>query len=327
MIRQIIQYSVILLILAVLIGLLSLNYIAVTAVIIGAVIAWPLVWLVRFVIANWSRIMLPVILVLSLAGCFLYGVYLFPLFLSPSPLPPLIRDYQLTILNPDWKSGVFKIKESVVINPDWISYYHATELPQNIDLPEREVRSIRVGLLSREVRIKPGNADASGEVTITLADGRVLQGGICSFSCGKIDIELQDAPAGSFLGARDADKIKDLSDLKTETISWSVPDPDQGITFAFVPPSFNVVRPIIKPLLGVSALNQWLLGILGLFCALLITPIFKPPAQAPDQNIPVARLYRPPAAITIRRPKQKPDVLIPNTGKEEADIFGLKKKR
>lgn len=327
MIRQIIQYIVIALVLALLIGLLSLNFIAAAAVIVGAVLAWPLYWLVRSIIANWKRVMLPVIILLSLAGCVFYGLYFFPMLLSAVPAPPLINGYYLTITNPDWKAGVFTIQETVVINPDWISFYHGTDLPQSVDLPERKVRSTSLGLLSRQVKIMPDQAGPSGEAVITLPDGRVLKGSICSLTCGKIVIVLHDVPAGSFLAAKDADDIKKAPYINTETVSWSVLDPDQGITFAFVPPPFNVVRPVIEPLLGVSSLNQWLLGILGLISTLLVSPLLKPLLfRAGQKMIDPHPDEQPPAKRKIDT-KRRPPVLIPNTGEQtEADIFGLKKK-
>jgi hypothetical protein len=272
--------------------------------------------------------MLPVIIVFSLAGCILYGLYFFPMFLSAIPAPPLINGYYLTITNPDWKAGVFTIKETVVINPDWISFNHATDLPQSVDLPERKVKSTSIGLLSRQVKIMPDQVGPSGEAAITLPDGRILRGGICSLTCGKIAIILHDVPAGSFLAARDADNIQKAPYINTETVTWSVLDPDQGITFAFVPPPFNIVRPVIEPLLGVSSLSQWLLGILGLISTLLLTPFMKPVLIRPGQKIIGHQVDKQPVTKPQRGIKRKPPVLIPNTGEQtEADLFGLKKKR
>ena len=328
MIRQIIQYIVTALVLALLIGLLSLNFIAAAAVAIGAVLAWPLYWLVRSIIANWARVMLPVIILLSLAGCVFYGLYFFPMFLSAVPAPPLINGYYLTITDPDWKAGVFTIKETVVINPDWISFYHGTGLPQSVDLPERKVRSTSLGLLARQVKIMPDQVGPSGEAAIALPDGRVLKGGICSLTCGKIVIVLHDVPSGSFLAAKDADDIQKAPYINTETVTWSVLDPDQGITFAFVPPPFNIVRPVIEPLLGVSSLDQWLLGILGLISTLLVSPFVKPVLVRAGQKIIGAHPDDRSAAEDRKFTKRKPPVLIPNTGEQtEADLFGLKKKR
>ena len=328
MIRQIIQYIVTALVLALLIGLLSLNFIAAAAVAIGAVLAWPLYWLVRSIIANWARVMLPVIILLSLAGCVFYGLYFFPMFLSAVPAPPLINGYYLTITNPDWKAGVFTIKETVVINQDWISFYHATGLPQSVDLPERKVRSTSLGLLARQVKIMPDQVGPSGEAAITLPDGRILKGDICSLTCGKIVIVLHDVPSGSFLAAKDADDIQEAPYIHTETVSWSVLDPDQGITFAFVPPPFNVVRPVIEPLLGVSSLDQWLLGILGLLSTLLVSPFVKPVLVRAGQKIIGHQVHEQPVTRPQKGIKRKPPVLIPNTGEQtEADIFGLNKKR
>lgn len=87
---------------------------------------------------------------------------------------------------------------------------------------------------------------------------------------------LRDAPRGSFLAAKNAEKMEKHPYMDTETVSWSVMDLEEGITFAFVPPPFHYIRPMIEPLLGVSGLNEWVLGILGLSGSILLTPIVKP---------------------------------------------------
>ncbi len=276
MFLKVTRYSTAVLVLAFLLGLLTLNYSAIAAVIIGAVLAWPCVRLVRIIIANWKRISLPVIVILSILACSLYAIFLFPQFLSPEPPPPLINEYHLTINSPDWQAGVFSIAETVVINPQWVQYHHEPEIPPSVDLPAREVTSTNVGLLTRQVKVTPGRADPSGNTAITLADGRILKGAICSFSCGNIDAKISEAPAGSFLAARNAGKIQKAASAQAETVSWSGFSLDQGITFAFVPPPFNFMGPVIAPLAGVSALNPGILGILGLIGTLLLTPILKP---------------------------------------------------
>ena len=276
MFLKVTRYSTAVLVLAFLSGLLALNYSAIAAVIIGAVLAWPSVRLVRSIIANWKRISLPVIVVLSILGCSLYAIYLLPQFLSPEPPPPLINEYQLTIDSPDWQAGIFSIAETVVIDPQWVEYHHEPEIPTSVVLPAREVTSTHIGLLAREVKIRPGQADASGNTAITLADGRILQGGICSDPCGNIEVKIHDAPAGSFLAAWNAGKIQREASAQAETDSWSGFSLDQGITFSFVPPPFSFMGPVIAPLAGVSALNPGVLGLLGLIGTLLLTPILKP---------------------------------------------------
>jgi hypothetical protein len=83
-------------------------------------------------------------------------------------------------------------------------------------------------------------------------------------------------PQGSFLAARDATDIQKHPYVGTETVTWSVLNLEDELTFAFIPPPFQYVRPIIQPLIGASTLNQWVLGIMGLIGALVISPIVKP---------------------------------------------------
>jgi len=216
----------------------------------------------------------------------------------------------------------------VVINPQWAQYHRETDIPSSVDLLEREVTSTNVGLLTREVRIVPIQVDSSGDATITLPDGRTLKGSICSFSCENIDVELHDAPKGSFLAAKDAEKIQKYPYIDTETVSWSVINLKQGIIFAFVPPPFHHVRPIIEPLLGASALNQWVLGILGLIGTILITPIVKPVILTTAQKTFGSWLDRQSGAKAYEETKKKATIVISGTGKEkEVDVSEKKQKR
>jgi hypothetical protein len=276
MIRQIIRYGIVVTVLAFVAGLLSLNYYAAAVLLLGAALAWPAAWLIRFLARRWKKLLLPSFFALAIAACLLYTRFFAPLYFSALPSQQMINGYHLTISNPDWGSEVFLLKETVILDPQWMEYTHETTLPASLDLPERKVTSSDIGFFTREVMISPGQPDPSGEVIITMPDGSTFKGPMCSFSCDKADIELLDIPRGSFLAARNAVNIQEHFFLDTETISWSVIDLSQGITFAFVRPPFNYVRPVIAPLLSVTALNQWLLGILGSIFTLVITPILRP---------------------------------------------------
>src|SRR3990172_2845181 len=267
MFRHVMGYAIAMLVLAFLVGLVTLNYSAVAALMLGAVISWPVVRLIRFITTNRTRTLFAVVSILAI--CFYSALVLW--FFAPGlglvgnrPPPALINEYYVTIDHSNWQSGIFRIKETVVINPEWVEYYRETNIPTNVDLPEREVASTNVGLLTREIKIIPIQADSSGNGMLALPDGRTLKGSICSFSCKKIYVELHDAPKGSFLAAKDAEKVQKYPYIDTETISWSVINLKQGIAFAFVPPPFHYLRPILEPLLGASSLNQWILGLLGL---------------------------------------------------------------
>jgi hypothetical protein len=330
MFRQVIGYGIAVLVLAFLSGLVTLNYFAAAALILGAIISWPVVRLLRFIVTSRTRILLIVYLSLIIIIASLGMQFL--IFTGPDgligPLPPLINEYYLTIDCSNWQSGVFLIKETVVINPQWAKYQKETDIPSSVELPEREVTSTNVGLLTREVRIMPIQANSSGNAIITLPDGRTLKGSICSFSCENIDIELHDAPKGSFLVAKDAEKTQKYPYIDTETISWSVINLEQGITFAFIPPPFHHIRQIIEPLLGASALNQWVLGILGLICTIFITPIVQPVILTTAQKRFGSWLDRRSEAKAREETKKKATIIISSTGEEkEVDVSEKKQKQ
>ena len=195
--------------------------------------------------------------------------------LPGAPFPPLIDGYHLKIDGSTTASGAFTITEAVDINQEWVARSAKTDIPPAVELPPRQVTSANAGFLAKEVRIDPLQADASGDVSITLPDGRILTGRLCS-SCESTAIELQDVPQGSFLAARDADNVEKHPYVGTETVTWSVLDLREGIRFAYVPPPYQYLRPLLQPLIGASTLNQWVLGLAGLIGTLVVSPIVKP---------------------------------------------------
>ncbi len=283
MLRRITTLVIAMLILAILVGLLALDYSAGAAVAVGVLASLALWWLAARLWGSAravrSRPALAIgcisTLCVSLLASFLWIRWPFRLYMATAPEPPLVESYQVTIQRADGKSGDFLIKETVTINPKWVEYAKAENVPPTVELPERKVTSADVGLLTREVRITPVQANSSAVAVLTLPDGRTLTGRMC-YSCENASVTWRDAPSGSFLGAKDAEGVQKYPYLNTETVSWSVINLEQGVTFAFVPPPFQYVKPVIQPLLGASSLDKWVLGILGLVGTLVISPIVRP---------------------------------------------------
>jgi len=338
--RRTIKYGISILVLAFLLGMAMINYSATIAILIGAITSWLLIRLLSLSDRIRSRILetgltlivivlcVPLFLLLMSrfvpGGPFTRERALLPNEITPPPL--LFKNYYLGIDCSDWKAGIFSIRETININPEWVDYYRETDIPMSIELPERELISKTSGFLAKEVKIIPAQAKPSGQATIELADGRTLEGNICTYSCDHVYVELHDIPAGSFLAAKDSENIQTHPYFNSETISWSVINLKQGIIFAFVPAPFYRFRSIIKPFIGASTWNQWLLSILGWLITMITSPIVRPALMSRLQKRFGPCLDKLPILKTSKDSDKKATIIISSTG-DEKDVVVSEKKR
>jgi hypothetical protein len=191
--------------------------------------------------------------------------------MSPSPI---IREYHVVV--EPMESGRFKIREDIIIElRDVLS--STTEIKElAFSLPEREVASTSRGLLLNEIYIAPLQVSDSGYVSLTLQDGRAMDVLLCTFYCPKTNIEVRDLPKGSFYAAKESQDVKAYPYIDTETVSWSVRDLQEGITFAYVMPPFQQLRPAVDPLIGASSLSHLVVGVIGIALAIIVGPVVKP---------------------------------------------------
>ena len=311
-----------------LLGVASVNYSGAAVLILGAILFWPITRILRFArklvgYRRWIWVLLAVLSILILCGFLglvggLLGI--------GGPLI-LIDEYYVTIERSGLQSHVFTIRESVGIDPRWIEWYKETDIPPSIDLPERQVVSVRAGLLVREVRVAPLQSDSSGHIKITLNDGRTLTGSICTSSCQSAYVELRDFPKNSFLAAKDGKNLQTYPYVNTETVSWSVLNLRRGIVFAFIPPPFHYIKPVIEPFLGASSLNHWVLGFLGLIGTAIITPIVTPVMLPIIQDKLRSRLEQGIGAKPEEGSKKKARIIVSSTGQEKEVDVSEKKAR
>jgi hypothetical protein len=299
-------------ILLLLLGLLFVDYRAALALVIGVGGAWLIVRIARRLGRDrpGRRIVLAAAGVLIVAGVVI-AITAVPRLVSVVGPPPPIA----TQVGPQGAAG----EEAVVIREVAITDYRLTATPrkplaagvvvgeevvfdvyedgeivlagQGMRFPEREVPSERRGFLLREVTIEPLGVGVFGPVSLTLPDGSVEQARLCSSrACPPAHVRLEDFPQNAFFAARGVPEVEIVPYINTEIVTWTVDDVAllaQGVTFAYVPPPFQYLRPFLVPLIGASQFGEWLVGLVGLVGGVVAAPVLMPVLE----NLVIDRIF------------------------------------
>jgi len=264
-------------------------------------------WVPKWKMWEWFTFIILVIIflisILSLPG-------LINLHLPPSP--PVVEKYSVIIEPLDLKMERFRVNEKVF-------FYSSQEVDyinrqMNSSLFEREVTSTNRGLILREVHIAPLQADSFGYVNLTLPDGILLCGRLCTDKCPKSRIELRDFPKNSFYDAKDVNgSINFDSYIDKEKITWSASNLNQGIKFAYIPSPYYYLLPVLKPFVEISSLSQLVIVLLGIIGGLIVTPVVKPVLSNVVKNKIKSWIERPPK----KKPSKKATLIISSKGEEK----------
>ncbi len=193
------------------------------------------------------------------------------------PLSALITAYRMTVDAGDAPASGVTVSEEV-----FYSVYRGAETVYadlSLRLPEREVASAPRGFLLREIAIEPLGSSPYDNLDLPVPDGGSVEARLCnSISCVPATIRLEDFPARSFFAARGVseDQVEVVPYVHTETITWTTRDLSGGITFAYIPPPFQLLRPLLAPLVGASRASEWLVGLVGMVGAVLAGPFIRP---------------------------------------------------
>ena len=254
---------------------LFLTHFQTFALFMGAI---PLSWLIVTVQKNaklikrkWLLLAFFVLLIPLCAALF----YFLIIFFSAANVEQYDKSvYHYSVSITLLENGNFQIVEKAQI----IDHPNGADVePILIELPPsaREISGTKIGLVMNEVTIAPLGLDEEGDVNTTLPDGTPFQGPFCSYSCPETEIELIDFPISFFYTAKNAENLKSLPYLNTETIQWNGVNPDQGISFAYNPYPFplNIITPLLQMLKGIylGESNPYLF--LFLLCCIFV-PVF-----------------------------------------------------
>jgi len=194
--------------------------------------------------------------------------------------PCAIDYYLITIENKDTQLHRFRAQEFISFHPEVFKETQFTPesawVSTSIDghagflLPETELRSSSYGFLLNEVKFESPDVSYS----FAFSDLSLPWNYDFSPSCTEAVIRLRDFPLDAFYAALDAFELERHSYVNTETVTWDTYSRD--IRFVYIRPPFQLFKPFIKPFLGVSSLNQWIIGLIGLIGTAIMTPVIKP---------------------------------------------------
>lgn len=253
----------IVLIVFVAVGLLvaSINYRAGAAVLGGALAAFVIVLTMRAIARSRRRILLIVLMipVVLLGLVVLFGVFLMSRSrqsASPIILCPVAEHY--IVIDPDTpRLQGFQIHEAVTL-VEGVEFSPPAEWQAALvhnqpgyNLPDRSAAVAKRGFLLREAAVS--NALACSENTF---------------------IELNDIPLNTFYAAVYAYDEQHFPYVDTETITWTPGSSD--VRFSYIAPPFQVLRPLLSPVMGASSASQWVVGLASIAGTLIFYPIIQP---------------------------------------------------
>ena len=289
-----------LIVLLVLLGLLIVSYQAALALVAGIVVAILLLivgrWLIHQVRKSQRRglwiaaglatlVCLGAVVVLALIGPVIGGTFPIEEEASEEPVeaqsevPPRVVIETYTVeASPLEKlvAGVW-VQERLIY--DVVAGDDLLADDEDMILPERRVLSRRKGFLLREVTVEPLGEGPYATVSVPWADGSTLDARLCGATCPVTTIRVEDLPKGAFYAARGTETVNVTEYINTEIITWTTSDLSDGIVFAYITPPFQVLRPVLAPLIGASNANEWAIGVFGMLTSVIGAPLIKPVAE------------------------------------------------
>jgi hypothetical protein len=274
--------------------LLSSNYAAALALVIGGMAAWLVLSLLRRLIqrmgrrAVWLLVAIPVTVGGIAAALILFalpmGTAIAPQEVEGSgepeeapeiaPTEAVIRAYRVTV-EPTDGTATFAVREEIVY--DLTVNGEITNRDQLIQFAAREVEGNARGFLLREVEIEPLGQSVYADLRLPTPGGAYVDAPLCEpLACPPATVTLVDFPASSFYLARETTEVERVPYVQTETITWTTRTYERGLAFAYVPPPFHLMRPVIGPLLGASTASEWVAALVGALGGAVAIPLVKP---------------------------------------------------
>lgn len=300
--KKFLGFIILIFVISLVLGLFSINYISGIAIIGGILISFPVVGLLKYIVKHFPKITPTTGIILLLVISQVIFFVFFTLNAYHPYVPTCdISDYRITAIPESSQLTSITIQEYVVpkdvkkFNPpsSWIT--SSIDNQEGFSLPERKATIQNRGFLLKEVIIEP------------------------SISCSDdVFIELNDFPRNSFYAAHYAKDLQKYPYVDTETVTWN-PE-SRVVKFSYIIPPFQVVSPLLTPLVGASNINQWIVGLIGIIGALIFTPIIKTVFTESAQKYLKDKLSD--SEIT---PKQTAKLIISEKGDEKE--VEIKKKR
>jgi hypothetical protein len=95
-------------------------------------------------------------------------------------------------------------------------------------------------------------------------------------SCAPSEVEITGLPKGSFFAARGVEAVTVTPYVNEEIVTWRSDDVSDGVVFAYIPPPFQVARPVLAPFIGASTASDWTVGLITLVGTVVAMPLVQP---------------------------------------------------
>ncbi len=295
-IRWVLGGVLLLILVAALVGLFFVNYLAALLLLAGIVVAWLLRRLVGFIAARirsskrrglWIAAAIAVPVAAVLCGVVLvYALSLRSFGAAGGATEPTgpgegpiigarVTAYRVTVKPSEALAAAVLVDEQVMYDITQDGQPILTDQVQTF--AERRVFSTRRGFLLREISFEPLDASPTASLILTLPDETKVRTTLCTYArCPAISVRLADFPRRTFFAARSVAAPEIVPYVNTETISYSLDNLDEGVTFAYITPPFQALRPLLSPLIGASNASEWLVGLVGLVGTVVGGPLVKP---------------------------------------------------
>ncbi len=289
----------------------SVSYSAGTAVLTGVILALLARALYRLISKKFLELLikggLALLLVLLCSIVFITTIWSeihpYLLLLSPTPRICVLESYKATVMAGDTSLNTLSIRDEIVFNPTVLQ--HTTLTPpttwdivvtnegQAFRLPERQILGGNRGFLLKQAdfdlpykdvfssaRFSPDLEydEYNGSLVYRLEDYYVLP----CMQRDTTNVTLKDFPRGAFFAAKDATDVNTQSYIDEDTITWSTGA--EHVTFAYVPPPFNHIYPLLNPLVGISSLNEFVDVIIAIVITFIVTNVIRPGLIEMAQN-------------------------------------------
>lgn len=200
-------------------------------------------------------------------------------FHSEVPVPPassvgaigpgdgIVTTYHALVTPEQPSSNSFTIEEDAAVGAEaqtgqvFTAHYHAAQV----------VTSSQVGFALRRVTFTPFHLATSGLLRFrvrlphTRVRSTITVQRFCDPSCPDSIVQL-DLSSDAFYRA-----ARTRAQPSQQPISWTAEQPDEGITFYYLPAGYRAFRPLLEKFIGVTSVQQGVLIALGIFLAFLIS--------------------------------------------------------
>jgi len=150
---------------------------------------------------------------------------------------------------------------------------------KTIRLPEETVPSSKKGFLLQEVVLPAARIDEEGVAHYPNGADGMLQVQTCRSRCPRPEtetfVEVRDLPKNSFFAAKEAVDLVKTVYVDVESVHWKGAGLNRPDQFVVIAPPYTHFLPVLKPLIGLSKMEEWVAGVGGLVVGIILLPVLQ----------------------------------------------------